>query len=625
MNENPTYRIGLRERLSRQAIEVISNFGKRPYLLETEEQFTPGGRQTAVMILGLDSWIRETFERGTRVWTLAKYGITSVSSFVIRGLSLGAHAMEGIEFSGEMALADRIGNETLLLAVNDKEKGKAWAGFARARENPLLSDHGRPHERRIERLVEMMVWGVDWLRHGSENIKQWILLPFLFSWIHDMDQSSTLQRNLDNKTKLKAKLMHNAAGAIKAKLLQPFLEKAAGISGEAADRLVAGLTVINLVHDEPEMIQKRLSSTGRAADYRQDPQELFNRWQTGEINPFSLTYGDVMTILRIGKQSGGFIIKDTPNGLEPMMEKIYKKRLRVLSGENDKTLGEIIGFKDQNDEKAFRHVLDICIIADLMDMYIPAGESMLKKFMVQVSRERPLFRNMRNARFLRAIKGKGNVDKEIDSDFRRMVWEIQNTFMVADQTQVGRDPFVREMIKTAAVEGLAVYYEDLPELMAGSFSPALSVYLNRETLLAEKAFRRRGLPKFFAAQQAKTIYGHNPVKAREATIDSLGELGGIFRQACDRLDQEQAEVLRALMIKPKDDNLTLSDARLAIYPEKMQARVRELVMLAAEDMGLGDLLKNVLQDKTRKGAAAYLSYDSLGVGKPKVVHAGVLQ
>ena len=124
----PTIQIpNLRERLSAKAKEMFSSFGRQPYLLEAGEQFTSAQRKETVMKLGMDSWLRESFERGTRVWTLAKYGITSISSFVIRGLRLGAHAVEGIEFSGEMALADRIGNETRLSVFADKEKGKEKA------------------------------------------------------------------------------------------------------------------------------------------------------------------------------------------------------------------------------------------------------------------------------------------------------------------------------------------------------------------------------------------------------------------------------------------------------------------------------------------------------------------
>lgn len=321
----------------------VANIAKRPSVLDAGEHFTPVTREIAVWVLGSDVFKRETFDRRSREWRLSQYSLWE----------LIPATREGIQIEGEMALADRIANETRMLVFKDREKGKAWIIAERARENPLVAGHGHPHERRVERLSEIIIMCIGFLRHGPENIKRWIQMPFLQSWTHDLDEAITEQRNLEEATNLKPKAGHGEAGAVIAWLMLPFLEKAGEFDHAEAVRLTAGVMVGNMIHDKPELIHKRLTSRVTAASLRDNPESLFHAWEKGEVKVFSFTLADITTVLRLGKAKAGFVTKETPNGLYPTIEAIYRKRLKEMGEKTSQTLEEMLGFKDENEKLAF--------------------------------------------------------------------------------------------------------------------------------------------------------------------------------------------------------------------------------------------------------------------------------
>lgn len=459
----------------------FANIAKRPSVLNLGEKFNAVTREMTVWALGIDVFKRETFDRETREWHINQYSLKEIIPAT----------REGIRIEGEMALADRVGNETRWRMINDKEKGKAWKIFLRARENPANSDHGWPHERRMERLIEMIVMGVDFLRHDKENIKNWIQLPFIYSSNHDMDQVITEQRNIENKTELKPKAMHGEAAGAMAWLFKPFLGKSGEIEKQQLLREVVGLIIIDMLHDKPELIQKRLTSQVTAASLRSNPENLYQAWEKGEVNVFSFTLADLMTVLRMGKEKAGFVTAETPNGLCPDIEKIYKKQLKSMSEDYSQTFGEMIAFKDENDKKAFLHTLDVCVITDFLDMLVPPRESLVRKFLAPVSRKRPLFRKMPVGEFKNLIiSGEGNIPPENDFDLRRFMWEVFHTFDFLRQSSVGKHTFVQRILDTLLVENISFIKQTMPDLMQSNTVEIDAITNERLKRLDIKAKRR---------------------------------------------------------------------------------------------------------------------------------------
>lgn len=286
--------------------------------------------------------------------------------------------------------------------------------MTRQGKNPLIGDHSRWHERRVGLIKRMLLMNIWFLRHGEERVTEWLVAGEIYDSHHDKDQAITQQRNLNNKTGLKSKSMHDAAGAVRIGIFPDLLAKAGDLTDKEAETQLTAAMVMILVHAEPELMQARLTTAGRAADYRHDPQSLFDAWMKGKINVFSLTKADTATILSIGKAIDGFVTKDTPFGLDPDFESFNgnQTRLKKFSRENDTTLGEILGFSEAEitryrknrysiniEEKSrdhrfrsFIHMTHVQGLADLIDMYHPGLESLFRKVLVPYSRARPWFR-----------------------------------------------------------------------------------------------------------------------------------------------------------------------------------------------------------------------------------------
>lgn len=474
-----------------KGFEYLARIATKPYVLKTGEKFTPITRAVAIYALGSDVFRRETYDRQTRTWSWADYGINSFLDVITRIGKIAPKAKEGIEIEGEMALADRIGNEARLLTFTDKKKSKAWTIADRARENPQVATHGHPHERRFERLVEMEIMNIGFLRHGPENIKRWIQLPFIESWTHDLDQAITEQRNIEDGTNLRTKAAHGEAGAVIAWLLLPVLEKAGEFSRPEAVRLTVGVMVADMLHDKPELIQKRLTSLVTAADLRENPEALMSAWEKGAVNIFSFTLKDLMIVLRLGKTRAGFVTEKTPNGLYPATDEVYRKQLKVMGEDDSQTFAERLRFKDENDKQAFLHTLVVGEVADLLDMLIPPGESLLRKLLTPLNESRPLIRNTGVENFMDSVfTGPGNLAAKEDSFFRRAMWEIFHTFNFLERSTVGQDPFIQNLFYSLFRGSLVFFQGIIPALMQKDTGRIKEIYQARGDKLRLKAARR---------------------------------------------------------------------------------------------------------------------------------------
>jgi len=487
----------------------FANIAKRPSVLDEGEHFNALTRNIAVWALGIDVFQRETFRRESRKWRLSQYS----------WLELIPAAREGIQIEGEMALADRIANETRELAFRNKDKGGAWEIACRARENPLVAGHGFPHERRAERLIEIIIMGVSFLRHGPENIKRWIQMPFLQSWTHDLDEAITEQRNIEEGTNLKPKAAHAEADAAIAWLVLPFLEKAGEFSHAEAVRLTAGVMIGNMIHDKPELIKKRLSSKVTAASLRDNPEALFEAWEKGKVSVFSFTLADVMTVLKLSKAKAGFVTKESPNGLYPTIEEIYKKRLKTMSADNSQTLGELLGLINENDKKAFLHILDVFQIADQLDMLIPPRESLLRKLLTPLNRFRPLIRNTEVRIFMHAVNyGKGNLLPHEDSVFNRAMWEILHTHKLLQNSLIGSDPFMQNLFYSLFAENLQFFRETIPDLLHNNVEEIHKIYDGRMEKIRIKAAKKGNSEE---VKQRLAMIEANLLAEKKAVIDIL--------------------------------------------------------------------------------------------------------
>lgn len=611
----------LKERIVRiidGAVLSTFNLAKRDYILDVG-QGLPAGREKDILTLalGFDAWWRETRLRKGRDWSLADYGIKTPQDF-FRSLShLPGVAVEGIMFCGQMALADRGGNELIQRVI--RHGGEFGFFLNQARENPLNSDHARPHTRRMERRGESMMMNVEFVRHGPENIGDWLPAFFISTETHDcFDQLLVQEKNRQTGTDYDAKKAHGPAAAVVVGVFSQELAQTYEVTIDRVDRIIGAVMLMNAIHGEPKLVQKRLTAAGQAADFRHDSILLAAKWKEGEVNAYSLTYDDIVVITIEGKKTVDLVSEATPHGLDPRLESDSGDKIKARL-QDKRTLIELMRFKDGNDQQAFEHCLNFFELADMLDMIGSPQASLLRKLLVPRSWRRPL---------VVIDKASDRVDQTQESDFKRACWELDNIFAVARQSRVGRSPYVQKLLAETVAENLRVLKYTLPILMKGNMRVIDKIYLHREQKLAVKALGAAGISKSKAEALLRGAYARRNLEdSRQRGLEimrrlSRGEAVSLaFEEAITYLDTEKQALVTALGQKPNDDGRPIHvKSGLACYSHKERAKVvqaiEQFAQVLSERWGV-----DLNLDKSCDPDPFY-SFDSLsgGLTRPKLIH-----
>ena len=79
------------------------------------------------------------------------------------------------------------------------------------------------------------------------------------------------------------------------------------------------------------------------------------------------------------------------------------------------------------EKRSFRLAATASVMADVFDMVAPPLEALMRTMNTQYSRSRPFFRMQSPEEMMKAIMLEGgNVSAEVDSDTRRILWELAN-------------------------------------------------------------------------------------------------------------------------------------------------------------------------------------------------------
>jgi hypothetical protein len=552
------------------------------------------GRQREVLIygLGLDYWVRNTIVRGGRDWTITSYK----DHFLEKGLSeIYKRGTEGIHFSGEAALADRIANETIM---REEQKVNRWGELLNdARENPLLSDHGYKHERRVEILLEMILNNVWFLRHGEEKINGWLDSAFLAVSTHDMDQNLSQHRNLSGE-KLRTKTGHGEASALLVWLLKDSFSKSGEFSQEVLLRKTTATMVFNLLHKQ-DKLTSRLQAKESASAYRYDPVALRDAWEQDMIDFITLTPQDILFLTRsIKGTADGFITNNTPNGLHQEVETEFRQQLNDLETGSDlfgsKTIGELLAFQDENDQKSFRHCLEAFVLADVLDMNLPPFERIFRSLMVPISRGRSLVAAIETDQDVAKVVNEAFADNgETQTDLQRWTWEaVHLQHVLGPESRLGNSTFWKKFGRETMIASLVGLQTTVFDLMAGSTFILDSVFISRSQDLIAKAGRR---------------------PPGEETKVALNE-------ALEQLGKERDRLLDILRDKPVKDwqrGLPKSEAGILIYPPLGVFNTSEAITIILTKVGATEEEIEKAEDSS---LLISYGYDCLGLSRPRTVH-----
>ena len=468
-------------------------FGPKQYLfprVEDTEHDTDLTRWSIAGPIALNAWLRETFDRKRSL-----RGV--IDTFTKRDEPWLEHILEGIEFVGRMDVADRASNGLRLAVTHDKRDTTRESAFGtmlhRAFNNPTLSDHNHEHSRRLERWLETMMLNIGELRH-SHSIYHWIDSTILFSYWHDADQLISLQRNEEEGRDFSVKKGHALAGAVMLLALHKRYAVERKVSIHDAWEITAGAALMSLKHDEPERFMQALSGTQNAY-IDQDGTRLYLKgdileklYEDNALNLFTLTPAQLVELLRRIKKKNGFMEGGSKHGLFPAFEKEYGRTNELEM--NNRPMIETI---TDEEKRSFRLAATASVMADVFDMVAPPLEALMRTMNTQYSRSRPFFRMQSPEEMMKAIMLEGgNVSAEVDSDTRRILWELANLEHLQDS--VVTDSQLVRGVNRDSPSWEAIAFQDLGTRLTGDVSDISLSMPNAKHSLVGRHWNKANIP-----------------------------------------------------------------------------------------------------------------------------------
>lgn len=604
-------------------------FGPKPYLFErpTETKYDEDlSRWTVSGPISMDAWIRQTFDRGRSIQGVFR-------SFRGRKERWLDHILEGIEFVGRMEVADLASNGLRGAVLWDNRDHTRPSEFGtmltRAYNNPQLSDHNHEHSRRHERWLESMFLNIGELRH-SHSVFSWIDSALLFSYWHDVDQLLTLERNLTEGKYLPAKHGHALAASVMILALHERYAIERKVSIHKAWEICAGTALMIARHDKPEGFAAGLVGTKNA--YRELPdgfrqllhgrqlQEIFDK---NELDLFTISPSQLMELLRMEKEKHGFV-DDTESvwGLHPAFEEEYRYELALLANNTVPIIKDVT----PRERMSYRYAAEATVLADVFDMVSPPTESIFRTLNTQHSRGRPFFRTDMGLEAQLAHIGSdiGNIDPDVDSDVRRMFWELVHMEHIKDGITAD-SPFVRSINRETAIMGALAFKDIGMRIMRGDLSDIDTLYHFRKAQVARKTLAKAGYSKVrrLAVYQSVMKTGDDAIIIELLEKKGNGRLLGRYREKVHNLDIEAQRIKDGLLQKPDSDG-----RRLRVYEESdrraFEALASSVIQALSEkySVSVGRLKRYRARVAKRSypGVIPYRTYDSLG-GTPRTLVA----
>ncbi|MEK9143410.1 MAG: hypothetical protein AAB481_02165 [Patescibacteria group bacterium] len=508
-------------------------------------------RWTVVVPLAMKAWFRETFDR--------KRSLGGVyTSFKDTKESRLHHVLEGIEFVGMMEIADRAANGLRVALTRDyRDEGKPSVFgqiFKKAYENPALSDHNHEHIRRQERWFETMLLNIGELRH-SHSIFDWIDSGLLFSF-HDADQLMTLERNLDEGTRLDAKKGHGLAAAVMLFALHKRYAIERKTSIHNAWEICSGTALMAMKHDRPEEFVQAMSGMKPAFTINADGTRalltgdtLEHAFEKNELDLFSLSPSQLLALLRRVKSKYGFIREGdmVSYGLHPEFEKEYAGELAELSGNHDPLIKDIT----PEGRRSFRLAAEAAVQADVLEMVSPPVESIFRTLNTQLAKSRPFFRSDDiELTMQRITDSQGNIPTEIDSNVRRMYWELMHIEHMPESI-ITKSNYMKRINEDHAIMGAILFQDIGTRIMRGDYSDLDRVYMARKIQLAEKALVKADMglaQKMFLLKRMRE--GDTGAVQTQLRKKEYAQLAERLAEKLGHLDTEMASILDGLTHKP---------------------------------------------------------------------------
>lgn len=511
-------------------------------------------RWTVVGPLAMKAWFRETFDR--------KRSLPGIyTSFKEAKESRLHHILEGIEFVGMMEIADRAANGlrmALTRDYRDESKPSIFGQiFKKAYENPALSDHNHEHIRRQERWFETMLLNIGELRH-SHSIFDWIDSGLLFSF-HDADQLVTLQRNLDEGTSLDAKRGHGIAAAVMLLALHKRYAIERKTSIHNAWEICSGTALMAMKHDKPEEFVQAMSGMKPAFSINADGTRILltgdaleKAFEKNELDLFSLSPSQLLTLLRRVKSKYGFIREGDSvfYGLHPEFEKEYAGELADLSHNHDPLIKDIT----PEGRRSFRLAAEAAVQADVLEMVSPPVESIFRTLNTQLAKSRPFFRNEDIELTMQRITDtQGNIPTEIDSNVRRIYWELMHIEHLPESI-ITKSDYMKRIHEDHAIMGAILFKDIGTRIMKGDYSDLDRVYMSRKIQLAEKALVKANIglvSKIFFAKRMRE--GDALAVQTQLRKKGCAPLAARLAEKTGHLDTEMASILEGLTRKRDGD------------------------------------------------------------------------
>lgn len=604
-------------------------FGAQEYLFERSYETKYDDdlyRWNVVVPLAMKAWFRVTFDRNRSL-----RGV--YSSFRDAKESRTKHILEGIEFVGWMEIADRASNGLRVALRRDyrnEQNPSIFGGiFTKAYDNPALSDHNHEHIRRQERWFETMLLNIGELRH-SHSIFEWIDSGLLFS-MHDADQLLTLQRNLDEGTHLDAKKGHGLGAAVMLLALHKRYAIERKTSIHNAWEICSGTALMAMKHDKPEEFVQAMSGMKQAFTVDVDGirtlmtsgvlEHAFNK---NELDLFSLSPSQLLELLARIKSKHGFIREGDNDsyGLHPEFEKEYAGELADLARNHDPLIRDIT----PEGRRSFRLTAEAAVQADVLEMVSPPVEAIFRTLNTQIAKSRPFFRHEDiEATFERISDTQGNIPVGIDSNVRRMYWELMHIEHMPESL-VTQSPYMKRINEGHAIMGAIIFKDIGSRIMNGDYSDLDRVYTARKQQLTEKTLKKANM----GLSQRMFLLGRMQEGDEGTVVTHLRKKGHIqladrLAEKVEHLDLEKASIYEGLTHKPD-----VHEGATPAYQEEDVQKFQELsdrvIEALCEKYRVTPKELKRYKSKVASGKFSsmipYSTYDSMGM-KPRTLVAPI--
>lgn len=405
--------------------------------------------------------------------------------------------------------------------------------------------HDGNHIKRLTRLVETM------LIQPESKIKNPDLFTMATLWVTNHDAE---QLNREVAGIAETKWGHDYAGAIHAKMQQPFIRAEAGMSEDRA-RFIAGATsALMYCHDEPAIHQRILDAierddslkpykefetvvdgkTTRMRRYMNASEVIANleNQDTNAARVDLLALPDwlqgAITKAKLSKK--GFVTTNTPFGLDAVFEHDFAQALDAQfntppEGATVDAQGHVIIPATIGEEHSLvpqrllnattrieiAHMGDMLRLADFFDM-TPPGLGLVRKLQVPMNWIRPLFR----PGVMESITTKGaKLPPEEDNIYRRSVYEL-----VSLLSQIQRRPgqlrpaladnrYIRDTAYRLFELGIDALNQIMPILMSGNkaaIRAELSRILTAEHTKMEKKINVRSTSELNKSERLRAEF-----------------------------------------------------------------------------------------------------------------------